>query len=176
MSAKRPDTSAAPSSTAGSAPAGRPSATTLSAFVTPTTKAASYQTASPIIPCSFPAAVCALTQYSQAFTPLTTAATISFSPRVNSPDAIARFIARPCGPPKCGSQAITRLIAGGSVKSKLNHALDSSKSFCADSGYSEAFLKRTVGIESLLRPANDPAGARVGHPPPVHHDRAVDDH
>src|ERR1051326_4868816 len=73
----------------------RPSATTLSALVMPTTSAASYQGASPFIPCSFPAAVCAFTQYSQAFTPLTTGATISFSARVNSPGAIARFIARP---------------------------------------------------------------------------------
>ena len=39
-----------------------PSATTLSALVMPTTIAASYHTASPPIPCSFPAAVCACTQ------------------------------------------------------------------------------------------------------------------
>jgi hypothetical protein len=30
------------------------------------------------------------------------------------PGAIARFMARPCGPPNWGSHAITRLIAGGS--------------------------------------------------------------
>ena len=48
---------------------------------------------------------------------LTTAATLSFSPRLNSPGVIARFMARPCGPPKCGSQAITRLMAAGCGKS-----------------------------------------------------------
>src|SRR4030095_16725814 len=89
MSAKRSRTSAgaAVSSRAPSTP--RVSAATLSALVIPTTCAASYHIASPVIPCSFPAAVCALTQYSQALTPLTAAATISFSPRVNSPGAMA---------------------------------------------------------------------------------------
>src|SRR2546423_9782147 len=56
----------------------RPSATTLSALVIPTTNAASYHRSSPVIPCSFPAAVCASTQYVHALAPLTAAATISF--------------------------------------------------------------------------------------------------
>ena len=38
--------------------------------------------------------MCDSTQYLHALTPLTAAATISFSPRLNSPGAIARFMAR----------------------------------------------------------------------------------
>ena len=93
---------------AGSPAGPSPSTMTLRALVIPTTKAASYHGASPVIPCSFPAAVWAVTQYAQALTPLTTAATISFSARVSSPGAIARFIARPWKPPSSGSHAITR--------------------------------------------------------------------
>jgi hypothetical protein len=78
--------------------------------------------------------------------PLTTAATISFSARVNSPGAMARFMARPCGPPKSGSHAMTRLMAGGAGKSWLNQAFDSSKSIWADSGYSDTFRSLTVGM------------------------------
>jgi hypothetical protein len=40
-------------------------------------------------------------------TPLTTAATISFSARLNSPVMAARRMARPWGPPKWGSHPIT---------------------------------------------------------------------
>src|SRR5262252_1086183 len=43
---------------------------------------------------------------------------------------------------------MTRLIAGGWAKSYLNHAFATSKSFWIGSGYSEASLSRTVGIES----------------------------
>jgi len=96
------------SSTSPSAPS--LSAATLSALVMRTTCAASYQIASPVIPCSFPAAVCAVAQCSQALAPLTTAATTSFSPPVNSPGPMVRLMARPGGPPNSGSQAITRLM------------------------------------------------------------------
>src|SRR6185436_8986509 len=86
----------------------------------------------------------------QAFTPLTTAATISFSLRVKSSGAIARFMARPWGPPNSPSHAMTRLMAGGSAKSYLNQRLESSKSFRAASGYSDASRSFTVGTVLLL--------------------------
>src|SRR5215510_11917598 len=95
--------------------------------------------------------------------PLTTAATISFSARVSSPGAIARFIARPWKPPSSGSHAITRLIAGGCAKSYLNQALATSKSFRVDSGYSSASLSLTVGI---ARSSVDRCASAGGAPAP----------
>src|SRR5439155_18669906 len=44
--------------------------------------------------------------------------------------------------------AITRLIADGRLKSWLNHAFDSSKSFCAAAGYSDACLSLTVAMST----------------------------
>src|SRR5262249_42787082 len=79
---------------------------------------------------------------------------------------MARFMARPWGPPNSGSQAITRLMAGGSAKTWVKHALESSKSRCASREYSAAFLKRTGGItfSSASRPGrkngNDVAGSQ----------------
>src|SRR5215471_14128751 len=71
---------------------------------------------------------------------------------------MARFMARPWGPPNSGSHAMTRLMAGGTTKSWANHSLDSSNIFRAGSGYSEASRSLTVGMALLLEGANDRPG------------------
>src|ERR1043166_5319836 len=77
---------------------------------------------------------------------------------------MARFMARPWGAPKPGSHAITRLMAGGSLKSWLNHSRLSSNILRTASGYSEASRRRTGGIAYL--PPPPAAGPCLGRPRP----------
>src|SRR4029450_9084288 len=67
----------------------RPSATGLSAWGGPAADAAAYQIRSSPSPCSFPAALWAIVQYSQTLIALTVAAIISFCARVGAPADIA---------------------------------------------------------------------------------------